>query len=184
MKFLHAILLSATLLISACGFHPLYTKVENAEGQSVLDDVWIETINGSNGVILRNYLLDSFYSDGYPEQARYILKTTLTEYVRDVDIQKNDTTTRAQMVIRAVYELRDRTTNQVLESNQVRAVSGYNILLSSYTTLVSQNDARDRALRDIADKIQTRVALILSENTKGYIQQPYNTMVTPTGTTP
>ncbi|HEY1096242.1 MAG TPA: LPS assembly lipoprotein LptE [Alphaproteobacteria bacterium] len=166
-------------LISACGFRPLYTTVGNANGTSVLDNVWIDTITSSNGVILRNYLLDSFYSDGYPEQARYMLKTSLKEYVRDVDVQKNDTTTRVQLVVLATYELRDRTTETVIERNQVRAVSGYNILLSNYTTLVSQNDARDRALRDIADKIQTRVALILSENTGGYIQSTATMGTTP-----
>lgn len=151
------------LSLAGCGFRPLYAPVLQQNGASVLDDVWIETIRDANGVVLRNYLIDGFYNNGYPDRARYVLSVNLEEYGRDVDVQKNDTTTRAQFVILAKYKLHDRVTNQTIDDSQARAVSGYNILLSQYTTLVSQNDARDRALREIADKIQTRVALVLSE---------------------
>ena len=148
--------------LGACGFRPLYAPLDQVEGSSLLEDVWIETVYGSSGVILRNYLIDGFYRHGYPPQARYILTVGLSEYARDVDIQKNDTTTRAQLVMLANYQLRDRTTQKVIDTGQIRSVSGYNILLSQYTTLVSQNDAKDRALKELADKIQTRMALVLS----------------------
>ena len=153
----------AFLSLAACGFHPLYAPAVQADGSSLLDQVWIDTIPGSNGIILRNYLLDGFYSNGYPDHAPYLLHIDIAEYVRDVDIQKNDTTTRAQFVILATYYIRDRATSQIIDSGQMRAISGYNILLSQYTTLVSQNDARDRALRDLADKIQTRTTLVMTE---------------------
>jgi LPS-assembly lipoprotein len=168
MKQIVSILvIAASLGVAACGFRPLYAPIQYADGTSALDNVWIETIADENGMILRNYLLDSFYSDGYPETARYNLKITLHEFVRNADIQKNDTTTRAQLVMLANYTLQDRVTQQVLETQQVRSIVGYNILLSSYTTMVSRKDARDRGLRDIAEKIQTRVALILSDQQTG-----------------
>jgi LPS-assembly lipoprotein len=156
-------LLLVALSLSSCGFRPLYAPLQNDDGTSVLDTVWISTISGSSGVILRNYLLDGFYQNGYPQTARYLLNIAVQEFSRDVDVQKNDTTTRVQFVARAVYELQDRITKTVVDHGEVRAVSGYNVLLSQYTTVVSQSDARDRALRDIADKIQTRTALVLSE---------------------
>lgn len=163
MRAVRLILLLLTLAVTACGFRPLYAPLKQEDGSSLFDQVWIDTIPGSSGIILRNYLLDSFYRDGYPDSARYMLRIGLNENVRDVDIQKNDTTTRAQYVIMAVYDIRDRKTDQIIDSGQVRSVSGYNILLSQYTTLVSQNDAKDRALKDLADKIQMRTALVLSE---------------------
>lgn len=148
--------------VTACGFRPLYAPLQNDDGTSALDQVWISTIEGTSGVILRNYLLDGFYQNGYPQDARYILNVSVQEFVRDVDVQKNDTTTRVQLVVRAIYDLRDRVSNQSIADGEFRAVSGYNVLLSQYTTVVSQADARDRALRDVADKLQTRVALVLS----------------------
>ena len=151
------------LSLTACGFRPLYARTEQADGSALLDQVWIDTIQGANGVILRNYLIDGFYRHGYPQTARYILSINVVEYGRDVDVQKNDTTTRAQYVMLASYEIKDRTTEQAIDRGQVRSVSGYNILLSQYTTLVSQKDAKDRALKELADKLQTRTALVLSE---------------------
>ena len=153
----------APWMISACGFRPLYAPTEQADGRDLLDQVWIATIQGQNGVILRNYLLDGFYHHGYPQTARYELTVNLAEFVRDVDVQKNDTTTRAQYVMVATYQIKDRSTQQVIDTGQARSVAGYNILLSQYTTLVSQNDAKNRTLRDLADKLQTRTALVLSE---------------------
>jgi hypothetical protein len=150
-------------LLASCGFRPLYAPIQYADGTSALDDVWIETIPNENGIILRNYLLDSFYSNGYPERARYNLKITLWESVRNADIQRNDTTTRVQLVVLANYTLQDRVTNQVIESKQIRSLVNYNILLSNYTTLVTHKDARDRGLRDIADKIQTRISMVLGD---------------------
>lgn len=166
-QIVSVLVIAASLGVAACGFRPLYAPIQYADGTSALDNVWIETIADENGMILRNHLLDSFYSDGYPETARYNLKITLREFVRNADIQKNDTTTRAQLVMLANYTLQDRVTQQVLETQQVRSIVGYNILLSSYTTIVSRKDARDRGLRDIAEKIQTRVALILSDQQTG-----------------
>lgn len=160
------VVIIASLCVNACGFRPLYAPIQYADGSSALDDVWVETIANENGIILRNYLLDGFYSGGYPERARYNLKIKVTEYVRNADIQRNDTTTRAQLVMLADYTLQDRTTQQIIESKQVRSLVNYNILLSSYTTLVTRKDARDRALRDIADKIQTRIAVILSDRAR------------------
>ena len=150
-------------MLTACGFRPLYAPAQDVSGRNLLDQVWIETIQGANGVILRNYLLDGFYREGYPDAPRYVLNIGLREFGRDVDVQKDDTTTRAQSVQLADYTLRDRVTNTVIDQGQFRSVSGYNILLSQYTTLVTQNDARDRALKEMADKIQTRIALVLSE---------------------
>lgn len=162
-RSLRLLVLALTLAVAACGFRPLYAPLKLADGSSLLDQVWIDTISGSSGIILRNYLLDSFYRNGYPERARYMLHIDLSETIRDVDVQKNDTTTRAQYVIIASYTIKDRAANTVIDSGQFRSVSGYNILLSQYTTLVSQSDAKDRALKDLAEKIQMRTALVLTE---------------------
>lgn len=162
-RTVRVLILAVALVVTACGFRPLYAPLKQADGSSLFDQVWIDTIPGSSGIILRNYLLDSFYRNGYPDSARYMLQITLNETVRDVDVQKNDTTTRAQYVIVAGYTIRDRAADAIIDSGQFRSVSGYNILLSQYTTLVSQNDARDRGLKDLAEKIQMRTALVLTE---------------------
>lgn len=150
------------LALSACGFQPLYG--EKSTANAVLDNIWIETIDNASGVTLRNELIDRFYRNGYPQNPAYILSIRLTEGYRDLDIREDDTTTRAQLIQRASYQLKNRDSNAVLFEETARAVNSYNILASQLTTTVAAQEARERGLRDIADKIQNRLAIYLSQS--------------------
>jgi LPS-assembly lipoprotein len=153
-----------TLFLAACGFHPLYQNTNTlAGGTSILDTVWIDIIPDANGVYLRNALIDRFYHNGMPADPKYQLHVTITEDSRNLAIKKNDTTSRAQLVIRASYTLKDRATDRILETAETRAVSSYNVLNSQYTTLVTQGEARNAALTELADKLTTRTAVLLEQ---------------------
>ncbi len=150
------------IVISACGFRPLYQGTNTlAGGSSPLDSVEIAEMRGSLGLFLKNALIDRFYHNGYPSNPRYTLKVNVIETYRNIVIQKNDTTTRTQLVLRANYELIDRTTRKSIDSGSMRAVMAYNNLLSQYTTVVTQNDARDAAIRDLADKLTLRTSVVV-----------------------
>ncbi|MDB5477507.1 MAG: hypothetical protein JWM96_2 [Alphaproteobacteria bacterium] len=152
------------LSLTACGFHPLYQNTNTFAGQeTVLNDIEITDISGVNGLDLRNNLIDRFYNNGRPDNACYTLNIMLEELGRNIVIQKNDTTTRAQLVLRANYRLLDNETRQEVDSGTIRAVSSYNLLPSHYTTLVTQSDARDMAVRELADKMTSRIAVVLQE---------------------
>ncbi len=149
-------------MISACGFQPLYGQKSTAA--SVLNDIWIDPIQDRDGVALRNELIDRFYIDGYPKNPRYVLAITLQDSVRDLDIREDDTTTRAQLIQRAGYTLKNRTTGQIIFKENLRSVNSYNILASQFTTTVTAAEARERGVRDLADKIQNRLAIYLSQS--------------------
>ena len=153
---------------TACGFRPLYQTgtTLSPSNSTVLDQVAITAAPGANGLMLRNALIDRFYHHGYPDQAPYILEINLQELYRDLIIQKNDTTTRAQLVMRAFYTLKDKNGTIILDSGDIRAVSSYNILQSQYTTLVTQAQARENTIRELADKITTRIAVVLEKKTE------------------
>lgn len=156
------LILLSVLFLASCGFQPLYGQ--NSTAEAVLDNIWIETINDADGVTLRNALIDRFYRQGYPVNPSYTLSVDLDESNRDLDIRKNDTTTRAQLILRATYQLKDRETGRVLFTETARAVNSYNILANQFTTTVTQQEARDRSLKDLADKIQNRLAIYLSQS--------------------
>lgn len=161
MRFYVIFIVLASFMLGSCGFKPLYgTYGEKAE---VLQNVWIDRIRDEQGQALRNHLIDRFYSDGYPQAARYNLQITLSNFTRSLDVQKDDTTSRAQLIIRAKYQLIDRQTNRAVHEATIRSVNSYNILASQFTTTVTQEDAEDRALRDLADKLKTRITLFLTE---------------------
>lgn len=161
MRFLIA---AIALLVSACGFTPLYKQTDTiAGGTSVLQNVWIETIPNASGNELRNNLIDRFYHHGYPDQTNYSLIITLQETARDIVIEKEDITSRTQLVIVATYAIKDRMSNAVIETGKMRGVSSYNVLISQYTTMVTQNEARRQVLSELADKITMRTAVVLRD---------------------
>jgi LPS-assembly lipoprotein len=157
----------ALFTLSACGFRPLYQGTNTLAGDaSVLDSVEISVNSGSLPQAVKNALIDRFYHHGYPTDAKYVLKVEVQETYRNIIIQKNDTTTRTQLVLRATYQILDRATRQIVDEGSMRAVMAYNNLLSQYTTVVTQNDARDATVRDLADKLTLRTSVVLETKVK------------------
>lgn len=153
------------LFLAACGFRPLYQDASTLGGDgTVLDTVTISSVVGANGQQLKNELIDRFYNSGYPDQPRFVLVIHLQEFGRSVVIQKDDVTSRAQIVLRARYSLTNQETRKVISSGDVRAVGSYNILGSQYATIVTQKNARDLAIKELADKMTLRIATILNTN--------------------
>jgi LPS-assembly lipoprotein len=154
--------LALCLLIAACGFQPLYRNTNTLTGGSTsLQRVWIQTIPNESGVRLRNALVDRFYHNGSPQNPDYTLEVNLIEHQRGIVIERDDTTTRSQIVVSAQYTLRRKSDRTVIDTGTLRASSAYNILSSQYTTLVTMDQARVNALRDLADKMTLRLATIL-----------------------
>lgn len=154
--------LLAIFALVGCGFTPLHTTQTNTNG--ALNQVWINTLPDSDGLMLRNALIDRFYTNGMPQQTPYILQISLTQLQRDLVIDKDSTTTRAQLVYRADYQLIDRATRESLDAGSMRAIGSYNILSSQYTTLVTQTKAREQALQDLADKLTMRMQVFLNQS--------------------
>jgi len=152
------------LFVVACGFRPLYQNTNTLAGDyTVLDTIALAPMGGATGQQLKNALIDRFYSHGYPDNARYVLTVSIQELSRSIAIQKNDTTSRAQLVLRAIYSLQDKGSGIVMDSGDIRAVSSYDILQSQYTTVVTLSQARENAIKELADKLTTRMAVVLEE---------------------
>ncbi len=149
-------------MISACGFKPLH-GVDGTRALA-LNEVWIDEINGEMGQTLRNHLIDDFYTDGYPDTARYVLRVSIRQFTRNLDVRKNDTATRAQVILRAQYQLKDRFEEEkVVHEGTLRSVNSYNILDSQFTTLVTREDAIKRGLKDLSNQIQNRITLAVAK---------------------
>lgn len=178
------IVLFCVCMITACGFRPLYENGNTLAGGSSrfdlieIDDVkgasnitstnamnFVNNINSVNGHNLHNALVDRFYHNGYPQNPLYVLQITTSETRRDIVIERDDTKSRAQVVIVAYYKLIDKQTRAVVDQGNIRAASSYNILSSEYTTSVTREQARDMALTDLADKITLRMAVFLDGRT-------------------
>ena len=157
-----AFLLSGSVLaVAGCGFRPLYGTGSAAANGQVSDElaaVEIPVVGDRNGQILRNNLIRLFNPGGRPSLPRYRLAVGLRVSEVKLGIQRDDTATRANLVASARYTLTD-TAGEELTSGSSRAIASFNILDDEFATLSGSEDARDRALAEIAQDIRTRIAI-------------------------
>lgn len=158
----HFPLLLVILLVSACGFHPVYgvNKYTAVGGETKLAQTYIDNIPDREGLYLRNALIDRFYRDGRPINPAYTLKVEpVREYLVDLDITKSDDATRGQLRLTTTIVLVDDKTGEVLLNRGLQSITSYNILGSEFATRVSEDNTRLNALDDLARQIEQQLAL-------------------------
>ena len=162
--------LLAALLLSACGFTPMYGSSAAAsrhQVQATLNNIAIASIPDREGQYLRNRLIDRFHGDGTPQNAAYHLTVSpVSETKLDLDTTKNANATRAELTLRTSFTLTDRASGAALLSRNLAAITSYNILTSQFTTRVSEDNARLNALEDLARQIEQQIVLYFERQGK------------------
>jgi LPS-assembly lipoprotein len=158
--------LASILIVTACGFTPMYGSSATT-GKSVtagLDKVEIAMIANAEGVYLRNALIDRFYQSGYPSSPAYrLVVTPIAELKRDLDITIESEATRRQIYLSTTMTLIDTKSGESVLSRSLSAITSYNVLGTQFTTRISENDAREAALNDLARQIEMQVSLHLKK---------------------
>lgn len=153
-------LLVVAALLSACGFRPLYGQRAAGEVSADLSQVRIDLISDRSGQILHNYLRDRMNPGGQPADPTHRLSVTLTEDFDTLGIRKDETATRANFRASASYQLIELgDLNETVMDDRTQTITSYNIVESEFATISARDDARERALRLLADKIAAQVAL-------------------------
>jgi len=157
-------LLTTLLLLTACGFSPIYGSHDAASVPvaKALGNVAIESIADHNGQFLRNKLIDRMYEKGRPEKPQARLHVVLSTSEVAIGVQKDATTTRSQIRITAAYELSDLDGNE-LHKGRAYSVASYNKLAAQYGTVASQRNAYERALGEISEQIVNNLSLYYAE---------------------
>lgn len=162
MKIFSA-LAAVLLLLTACGFSPMYGAKTGAGGVNAtagLDRVDIAMIQDASGVYLRNILIDNFYRGGYPAAPSHTLTVArIHETENNLDVTRDSESTRKQIKLRTKMTLTDKATGKPVLQRDLMAVTSYNVLGSQFTTRVSEADAREAALGDLARQIENQIAL-------------------------
>lgn len=163
MSIRNAVLTGFLLFLTACGFTPMY----GSEGQNAaagLDKVEIATIPDEEGVFLRNALIDRFYQNGYPASPAYRLEISrIAEQERDLDITIESEATRKQVYLTTTLNLIDKSAGKSVLTRNLTAITSYNVLGTQFTTRISESDAREAALNDLARQIELQTALYLKK---------------------
>jgi LPS-assembly lipoprotein len=162
-------LLPVLALLSGCGFQPMYGSHANAPSvsggtaEAGLDQIAIAPIPNREGVFLRNALIDRFYRQGTPASPRYdLFMKEIGESKASLDITTSSETTRAQLTQTTLMTLQDRQTGKAVLTRTLTSITSYNILESEFASRVSQENARQSGLDDIARQAELQISLFLN----------------------
>jgi LPS-assembly lipoprotein len=144
------------ILLAGCGFRPLYAPPEVGTTDPALATIQVVQIPDRLGQLLTIALRDGFNPSGERVDPQYTLHVGLSSIRRDTALRIDSTATRAQIDVRATYQLIDLRRNVVVLYGSARSNDSIDLVDNEYANVVADNDARRRALRDIAAQIQTR----------------------------
>ncbi len=164
-----ALLVVMALVLSACGFKPLYGGTDS-QAMSPVDHmaaIRIAPLPDRTGQQMHNLLRDRLNPIGQPREPIYALGLRLSESRQELGIRKDETATRANLNLAVQFTLSSVQTGTPLYSGHLNSVSSYNILTSPFATGFSEADARARALRELADGIRTRLGIYFSGRQDG-----------------
>lgn len=149
--------------VAACGFTPLYGAGANNETVAAdLATVRVQPLRDRAGQQMHNFLRDRLNPKGQPEAPNYVLQVDLTESLRELGVRRDETATRANLKMQAQFFLRPVGGQTAVLTGMSSSTTSYDILSNPFATTVSEDDARERALREVADDIRTRLALYFS----------------------
>jgi hypothetical protein len=153
--------LAIVLVLTGCGFQPLYRALEDDKSLSKLEQVKVDVIADRSGQILRNYLLDTMTADSRPSN-KYLLKVTLTETTRKLGVRRDETASHEQITINAALNLENMETGKTEYTDVVTQVASFSVgrhaRTAAYSASVSEDSSREKALKIISDDINLRVA--------------------------
>jgi LPS-assembly lipoprotein len=151
------------LALPACNFRPIY---RGQEGQVVIPDlaaIQVDPLYGRRGQFMRGYLLEEFNPEGVQVPAAYRLNLLLRQESSSLAIQLDNTPTRVNLTLGAVFTLTRIADGQVLYDSATRRVVSYNVRSDPFATLVAEQDAERRAAREVARQIRTILSLYFAD---------------------
>jgi len=161
-------MLALATVLSGCGFHPLYGKIDGRPGaQAIFTSMYIPPITLERvGYELRNDLIDDLQASATPSNALYDLRVGLTAKTEPIAIQnqiigllKEVEITRYNYTLTAEYQLVDRKTQKVITKGTESSLSAYDVVVSPYATLVAQHDAQAHTAEDISQRLRLKLAV-------------------------
>ncbi len=153
-------------LLSACGFKPIYGDKHKSIPIKVGA---IHTVNqeyGKLSYIMRRELESTFNPPAAQEPAQYIMSVNLLKSILSFDTQSNRVSTRQRIDLRASFVISDLTGKKIAE-DFVTASDSFDITVSPYSSLISEEESSNLLAKTLAQEIGLRVAAILGMSAEG-----------------
>ena len=155
------ILTLCALALSGCGLRPMYGGGSGSEVATMLRSVEVGPIEGQNGWLVRNKLVDRLGESG-EGAAAYRLDVTLDDNITAFGIRGDQAATRERRTLRARFQLVSVKTGLVLLDATAGSDAGIDIVSSEYATVAAEQTALENLTEVLADQIVARVGLYAS----------------------
>jgi LPS-assembly lipoprotein len=153
--------LGAPLVLSGCGWAPLYGEPGSSPASEELRAVHVDPISERIGQRLEIALRNSLNPTGEPTPERYRLRTTLSASLSNLGIESQGLGSLGQIDVYATYNLIDSKTQKVLLVNTVHVANSFELNPNQYSTVVGEDDASVRSAAELNQEIVTRLALFM-----------------------
>ena len=151
----------APLALFGCGWEPLYADIQTEPASEELRAIKVNPIAERIGQRLEIALRNSLNPSGEPTAPRYLLRTTLISTLGNLGIQSQGLATLGQIDAFATYTLVDLQNNGTLLTNTVHVANSFDLNPNQYSTIVGEDDARNRTIAELDQEIVTRLTLFM-----------------------
>lgn len=154
-----------SLMISACGFQPLYSQsgpgpAVEAELSAIVVDVQKTDSRGDRlEQLVYSSLLDALTPVGVSANPSWRLEIAIEQTSKGVGFEVDDSATRFNLQIFGDWRLIDTATGAAVFSSSSRSIAAYNVVTSQFATLTAEKDAEERAAVDLANDIRLQLSL-------------------------
>jgi LPS-assembly lipoprotein len=154
------------LALAGCGLHPMYAGGGSGAVAQGLAGVEVSPIEGKNGWLMHNALVDRFGAADTHRGApsRYRLDIRLDDKLEGFAALSDDTVSRERRTLRARYQLVDTTSGTIVLDETAGSDAGIDVVSSEYATIAAEQTALENLTRIVADRIVASVALRLRKD--------------------
>ena len=147
------------LLLTSCGFHPLYGEADQS-ATAKLPDIFVQSISDRSGQELRLALQQRLAGSSEAEPQGYTLAVSLSSSSESVGINGDNTSQRNRVVGRAHWVLSAVSPAPVLvTSGDARTVDGFNVINEQYfASSLANETTQQRVANNLADAITLQLA--------------------------
>jgi LPS-assembly lipoprotein len=148
--------------LAGCGFKPMYSNDQGGGEVGVgLGQVKIAAPTNRTAQIVHNELL-LLLEIGGRQDKKYRLVNKFDERLISLAIQLDDSVTRKNLILRYDFSLIENISGKQVFRGAGRSYAAYNLVQSDYANLIAEKDARERAAKEVAYQIRTRLATYFS----------------------
>jgi LPS-assembly lipoprotein len=148
-----------TASLAGCGFRPLYGTNSNEPGTAAeLESIVIPEAKTRLGQLIRNDLLSTMRPVGTTAADKYTLVLQPESYEQDAIVNLDSKVERKTVNVRVAFSLVETSSGRQLYAGKTFSLVSYDRTRQGFADLQAQNNAVERAAREISTDIRTRLA--------------------------